>query len=90
MKLDELLEDILDQFHHLFYEFLEEYVDWDFTGEKFQCLVQISIEKFEVETYLNLNPNLVFQLFPVIRHLKYQRRNLLPDMSLLLPLLITG
>lgn len=42
MRPNESLDDFMDRFLHLFYEFSKEYVDWDFMNENFQCLVYIS------------------------------------------------
>lgn len=56
MKYDESLEDFMDNFLHLCYEFSKEDVDWDFMNENFQYLVQISLEPYENESYMSL-PN---------------------------------
>ena len=44
MKTHESLEDSLDWFLHLCYEFSEEYVNWNFMSERFQHLVLVSLK----------------------------------------------
>ena len=46
MKYDESLEDFMDNFLHLCYEFSKEDVDWDFMSEKFQSLDLVSLKPF--------------------------------------------
>jgi len=49
MEYNESLEQFYDKFLHIFYEFLDEDVDWKFLDETFQFLVSISRKYFEVD-----------------------------------------
>jgi len=50
MKFDESVEDFHDRFLHFCYEFLEDDIDWNFMKEKFQCIVQLSLNPPEPES----------------------------------------
>lgn len=53
MKFDESIKDFSNIFLHMFYEFPEEDMDWDLFKEKFQRLVQISLEQSEFESLVD-------------------------------------
>jgi len=66
MKPNELIEDFSNQFLHLFYEFLEEDMDWDFFKQKFENLIHISFHGESKPPDLYASPTLVNHETPLV------------------------